>query len=896
MMQVQLNFRYAVTGLFFIAMFSAILLFSTVYGQEVELATAEEAWISGNVIWEGYDLTKASVQVYKDPKLKDLYTSGILLKPEGMYALTIEDPGTYYIVAFVDNNSNGQFDAGDGMGIYGVKDWADRDQQPKPVKVEEGTKLPGIDIQIIATVDAQGGMRPLSPEPGVVTGISGKLIWQNVPSEEEGGKQFANAIIFVYSDPSWNNRIMQANAKGTGEYELSVPAGRYYLLAVIDENNSNLLDVGDKFGIWGMTKFGMFPRAAKVNEGSVIRDRNILIIGRMDITGKPLPLDTGKQDETEGQAGEAASIEDRIVLSGNVIWPKHELKYTMVQAYSDPSMTVATAQAKTDDKGKFKLAVPAGDYYVVAGVDADGDGKYTKGDGIGSYGVANAAEQMPKKLTVTEDLKNKEISLVITAEFDGSGQLKPILYKLGQAPLSEFTDVVPAGVSAASSAGISGRITWEGLEISKATMIFSKEPRFTSGIKTPLQLDDDGLYSCSAPPGDYHIMAIVDLNDNGLVDAGDGRGRYGEGYWGTPQKVTVLEGRVAPFININVTEALNQDGQIIPIKSPGSIRFRYGEPGSIYKGDSIDRNTQEWWYWSKGLAFTFEETDAGWNLIDTYEFTPTDPETEQSGTEENPDGMLYYTFDKSIWAVDADGTNRRWIAQGTRPTATLDGSNLLFIDTSGDIYRVGMGNDLSDELVLSRREAGLEAAMSHNGKAVAFTQDSGRGYRQMILKNLDTGEGSALPVGVKDLYDPAWSHDDELVAYSATPPSDNPLERNRDIFYYDLLNGRTERVSTSPMDEFAPAWPPLDRRSLVYCRAEGEHAQLWIVKFDADGKPTERQITKYGGQNPAWSPKGDKIIYENNAQLWTINPDGSEESPLVIDDEPIFGLDPFWVQ
>ena len=92
--------------------------------------------------------------------------------------------------------------------------------------------------------------------------------------------------------------------------------------------------------------------------------------------------------------------------------------------------------------------------------------------------------------------------------------------------------------------------------------------------------------------------------------------------------------------------------------------------------------------------------------------------------------MLYYTFDKSIWAVDADGRNRRWIAQGTRPTATLDGSNLLFIDTRGNIYRVGMGDDLSDELVLSRREAGLEAAMSHNGKAVAFTQDSGRGYRR----------------------------------------------------------------------------------------------------------------------------------------------------------------------
>ena len=100
----------------------------------------------------------------------------------------------------------------------------------------------------------------------------------------------------------------------------------------------------------------------------------------------------------------------------------------------------------------------------------------------------------------------------------------------------------------------------------------------------------------------------------------------------------------------------------------------------------------------------------------------------------------------------------------------------------------------------------------------------------------------------------------------------------------------------SPFDEFEPAWSPVDKRALIYCRAEGEHAQLWIVNFDADGRPVERQLTKYGGRNPAWSPGGDKIIYENNAQLWTIKPDGSEEEPMVVDDEPIFGMDPFWTR
>ena len=902
--------------------FFVILPSAAICGEGEEQAGADGMWIGGNVIWPGHDLTKASVKVFRDPQFKELYTEGFLLKPEGIYTLIMDDPGTYYIVAFVDDNGNGRFDAGDGMGIYGVIDWADPDQKPKPLRLEEGTKLPGIDIQITAIVGDQGRMKPVSsPESGMVTGISGKLIWPN--------HEFSNAIVFVYSDPSWNNRIAQTNARKTGEYEIGVLPGRYYLLAVIDENDTNLLDVGDKFGIWGMTRFGMFPKAVKVDEEHVIKDRNILIIGQMGISGKPLPLhevatvtkiqDTRHETQDVRREEEISSLEsrvlgleseDKIVLSGNVVWPGHDLKHGMVQAYSDPSMTVAAASYRLEprDEGLFRLAVPPGDYYIVAGVDADGDGKYTTGDGIGAYGVANAADQMPEKLTVTTTglqptPTNGEINLVITAEFDASGQLKPI----SQYSMRESSIQHPA--SSIEYTGIAGRIVWEGRKISKATLIFSDEPRFESGISAPLDLNDDGSYNCSTPPGDYYIMAIMGRNDSDQAGSGDGIGFYGAGYWGAPQKVTVLEGRMTPYININVTASLGPDGKTVPIRTPGSIRFRYGEPDNIY----TDPTSQEWWYWDKGISFTFEKTDAGWNLIDTYEFDPgklQKPATEgsekssiQYPVSSTQNGTVYYTFDRTIWAMNADGMNRRWIAPGTRPTAARDGGKLLFLDTNGSIYLVESGNDASvgarhalPLLVLSRRKAGLQPVISHNGKVIAFTRDSG-GYRRLILKNLETGEESAIPAGAMDVYHPAWSPDDELIAYSAAPFS-SPDQRNRngDIYYHDLVAGRTERVSISPLDEFEPAWSPIDKRVLIYCRAEGEHAQLWIVNFDADGKPIERQLTKYGGRNPAWSPGGDKIIYENNAQLWTINPDGSDESPMIVDGEPILGLDPFWTR
>jgi len=880
----QHNFRFAIIisiSIIFIAGFSF-----AVCGQEKEQEDKDKIWIGGKIIWPDHDLTRVTVDLYRDPKFKDLYSGGILLNKQGMYSLTVNEPGTYYLVALVDSNANGSFDSGDGMGIYGVTEWADVAQKPRPMKLQAGMKMPGMDIQITATVNQQGLTVPLDLlESGATTGISGKVVWPE--------HKFSDTILFAYSDPSWNNRIAQTNVKETGEYEISLPAGRYYLLAVVDQNKTNLLDIGDRFGVWGMTKFGMFPKAIVVSNGHISGGRNILIIGQVGLSGRSLPLQAGDKEEVD----KTTLLADKILVSGNVVWSDHDLRFGMVQAYSDPSMTVAAAQAKTDDKGKFRLLISAGDYYVMAGVDTDGDGKYTSGDGIGAYGVANAAEQRPKKLTVSKTPEQDEINVVITAEFDSSGQLKHISEQVQQTP-----DDAPSEPLTLST-GISGKVTWEGIGLTEAMLIFSDEAGFEGGTKTSLELSDDGSYSCSAPPGDYYIMAIADRNENDLIDSGDGRGFYGAGYRGTPQKVTVLDGWNSPFINIEVTESFGSDGEATPVKTSESIRFWYGDPGDVYTDQNLDPVTQEWWYWGKGVAFTFEETDAGLNLVDTHEFTPVDQDgppmriTEPSNSEEdNSSGTIYYIFDRIIWAADTDGANRRWVVTGTQPTATLDGSKLLFLDTNGNIYLIEPEGDKPAQLVLGRRKTGLQPAVSHNGKAAAFTKITS-GLRSIILKNLKTKEESPIPAGAMDLYHPAWSTSDESIAYSAAPPSSaDQRELSRDIYYYHLATRRVQRVSRNPLDEFEPAWSPVNSQMLVYCRAEDEHSQLWMARFDDDGKPVERQLTKYGGRSPAWSPDGNKIIYENNAQLWTINLDGSGEAPLVVDNKPIPGLDPFWAQ
>jgi len=846
-----------------------------------------KCWVSGRIVWQEHNLKNATVQLFKDQKLKEIYTKGLLRDPEGTYALEIDDPGTYYMVAFVDDNGNDKIDAGDGMGIYGVMDWSDPSQQPEPLKLTKGLKLSGVDVVITAIANEQGRIVPISSSgsANVTTGISGKLILPSDPYYK-----FTNTLIFVYTDPTWNNRVTQVQASQTGEYAVSVPAGKYYVLAIIDENKSNLLDAGDRFGVWGMTRFGVSPKPIEVTEGSIKANRNIMIIGRMNKSGKPVPLYKVVSVPENNQ------IQKNVSISGKVVWTGHELKNAIIQAYDDPSMTSAIAKAKADKDGNFQMNIPEGEYYITAGIDSDGNGKYTKGDGIGVYGAEDATSQTPKKLIVNKDFKD-EINILVTAEFDDSGQLKPITndkQKDNKAEVKSNTDLPVTGIK--------GKIIWNDHKLSDITLVFSKDSSFKEGFKVPLKLDSDGTYACSTDPGVHYLMAIVDINGNEQTDTDDGIGFYGtgylgEGHWGEAQSVTVLESRVTPYININITAIIGDDGK--PSATPDGVRSYYGDPNDIF---NTDKSTQEWWYWTRGIAFTFNKIEEVWKLVDVYQFTQRDVPS-KNPSENKASGIIYYTLDENIWVVDGDGLNRRRVASGISVTGTFDGDKLLFFDRYNGL---GLFSTYDQKLTkLGWLQIVPQPALSNDGKSVALTRES-KGNRQIVIVNIETGNEMKIPGENLDMSCPSWSPDGELLAYSVSIPSipDQQQNRNRDIYYYDLVAKRTERVTSNTQDDFDPAWSPTEARMMVFSRSqlrrvgqtEGDSSQLWLVNFDTNGKPSEKQLTKYGGRKPAWSPNGDKVIYENNAQLWTIKLDGTDETPILVNDEPIFGLDPFWTK
>ena len=48
-------------------------------------------------------------------------------------------------------------------------------------------------------------------------------------------------------------------------------------------------------------------------------------------------------------------------------------------------------------------------------------------------------------------------------------------------------------------------------------------------------------------------------------------------------------------------------------------------------------------------------------------------------------------------------------------------------------------------------------------------------------------------------------------------------------------------------------------------------------------------------KKPFWLPDGEKILYENNGQLWLISVNGEENHPVKANGRMIFGENPYVV-
>ncbi len=893
------------------------------------------ATLEGKVIWEGEALANVNVSVYRDTALKELYMSGIPQREPGRFLLRVE-PGRYYLVAYVDVNRSGRVDAGDGLGIYGITDWKNAAQKKQLIEIATGERISGLEIPITsraAKVNGELKMVPISDYETskfqqfrtelrkATSGCRGTLRLRK-PLRE--GIQ---AFILAYTDATWKYQSGRIQVVASGEWTLNLPPGKYYLMAIVDNNGTNKLDAGDEIGFYGVnTPYKSSVRRETDNSSSTSRKPFL-----SSLRERPQPILIAQNrfiDDVEiaitavYTPAPKRKNQGQISLTGTVSPLPAENTGTKVriEAYSEPTLVTLLASAETDTNGTFQFALPPGTYYLVANVDADENGRYSKGDGIGGYGTVDMSTHPPTALVLTKNdiREGRTVEILISARYETDGQLRAAL------PGIE-TDI--------EQGGIAGRLLFDGKPVPRTQGIVSLSytPDFQAPIAMPITVTDDGRYHVTVLPGRYFVMGVLDQNGDGTTSLKDNIGVYGTRFpvRGEPSAVTVFPGHTTPHVDIEMFATyIDKVGTMAEITDGGrwEIRRRYGEPDDIFSLNRNGQRTEEWMYWTKGVGFLWRATGAGWEFIDGKQFIPnaaaftetaTASQTEKSRTFStsgdapfhefttpgmgspndflNREGILtYFDYDGILWSLSAK-TGMVAVGAGTNPTVANDGT-LLYEDMDGNL--ILHDSDLpTGEVLLDARYLAREAAISPDANYVAYIQALPTGRGQIVIRHLSSDDVFLVPSTALRRFTPAWNRDGSLLAYVTEGTIENPdAPTSRNIYAFDSLTKRIEPIVISAADDSEPSWSRGNPNQLAFTRTIDEHpSQIWLVKYSNTGEPTERQLTRYGGRHPVWVPPACRwILYENNGQLWRIdteNPDISE-APLMHNGQIVFGHEP----
>ncbi|GIX05708.1 MAG: hypothetical protein KatS3mg115_0111 [Candidatus Poribacteria bacterium] len=851
----------------------------TVRNLALPLPGEERGAIEGTVLWEGRTLANTTLYLYRDPELKDLYGAAPLLSDTGRFRLNVE-PGRYYLVAVVDRNGSGSFDAGDVMGIYGIQDWSDARQGKRSIEVPAGKKATNVRLHISAVrIEDENGPRivginvadpsalalPGTEASGLVTGRA------LLPPELD--LSATPAYVFAYTDLSWTKKVASAPVSPDGTFSIELPPGRYYLSVVVDRNGSNLFDEGDLFGVYGVRVDPQSGTPSSPHPVTVLPDDRVegLSIGTVAVRtaeGRLRPLREGELQESP-----PATVG---TIEGRVVGAEGQEEWTVVEVYDSPALMSPVASVRVEPDGTFRAELPTGSYYLIANVDRDHNGLISPTDAVGAYGTADILESPPQPVRVEGQQVTVEIR--IANAYDDRGQIVRLNPEEQE--------------SAPPPSGISGRILWDGQQPAQAWILAASSPDFSDAPIYPVLLDAFGNYRLSLPPGEYYLMAIVEGPGDQQVGMGDGIAVYGtrDVLSGTPQPVTVWEGRVTPYVFFWVRAIATDSEGGYAVLDDGQreyIRRRYGEPNDRFRYTRNGKTIEEWVYWLRGFSFRFVAEGPGWHLDDVERFTPNLEALERLRPEDldlTPSfvaqslvpAVVYYTIDHAVWALFPDGSQEP-LAPGGDPVPAPGG--LICRDESGNVVRIDLAGGSSAVLLPAAMGVG-ELALSPDGGLIAYTR---RG--ELRFRLLATGEERAPMLPLEGVEGLSWHLDGRVLAFSARDP-ERP-EAGRNLYLYDAASDHLEPLLEGSTEDFSPRWSPTDGERLAFVRMEEGRAQIWTARIALDGKIAEQRLTRFGGEDPSWLPDGSGLVYRTNGQLWTVDLETQTARPLLVNGEPI---------
>lgn len=236
-----------------------------------------------------------------------------------------------------------------------------------------------------------------------------------------------------------------------------------------------------------------------------------------------------------------------------------------------------------------------------------------------------------------------------------------------------------------------------------------------------------------------------------------------------------------------------------------------------------------------------------------------------------------------IWVINArDGRTQpvttgdltaKEAASNYRPTWFPDSARVAFLASDGvrTTYQVAdltsrraqplMAVRISDSpggAVSGRPNPAIDYRLSPDGREVAYSEiDAHSGMRRLYVTPLGGGETRALGTGDQAESYPVWSPDGQWIA------SEVRTDRGSVVGLRPARGGPLRLLTSGPGESWVHGWGP-DNDRVLFAGLRGGVWNVWWVSLSTG---REKQVTRYAGVDgfvryPAWSPGGDRIVYE----------------------------------
>ena len=160
-------------------------------------------------------------------------------------------------------------------------------------------------------------------------------------------------------------------------------------------------------------------------------------------------------------------------------------------------------------------------------------------------------------------------------------------------------------------------------------------------------------------------------------------------------------------------------------------------------------------------------------------------------------------------------------------------------------------------------------APSGNLNRIAFASNRDGNFEIYTMLS-DGSDVQRVTTATGDDTKPAWSRDKTKLAFASQ------RDGNSEIYVQNIANGKplgaAQRITNDPATDGAPSWNPDGTQLVFESNRATRNSTVYIETFQRalyvvdTATKNVRRITQHPGfvdQNPAWSPRGDLIVFQS---------------------------------